>query len=167
MQSFYLCLCSIRLHYRKDKKKSLKAPFVSLQARSNSAPPPLPPPNFYKPCLNLACVRSSLNPHLATLVLMWLSHNLSTQSTASAQRTDERTRGWAEAQIPLWFSSSTGRYRVLPWHAKISRYLTGRLSRCTQYLLFTNCILTPNLAECSFAVDGWMTKSKTTADTIY
>lgn len=165
MQSFYLCLCSIRLHYRKDKKKSLKAPFVSPQARSNSAS--ASPPHFYKPCLNLACVRSSLNPHLATLVLMWLSRNLSTQSTASAQRTDERTRGWAEAQIPLWFSSSTGRYRVLPWHAKISCYLTGWLSRCTQYLLFTACILTPNLAECSFAVDGWMTKSKTTADTIY
>lgn len=42
------------------------------------------------------------------------------KGTVSTRRTDERTRGWAGAQIPLWFRSSTGRYSALPWHAKIS-----------------------------------------------
>lgn len=52
--------------------------------------------------------------------LLWLSCNLSAQRTVSTHRTDERTRGWADAQIPLWFNSSTRGYSALPWQAKIS-----------------------------------------------
>lgn len=85
---FYLCLCSIRLHYRKDKKTSLKA-FCFLQACATSAPASTP---FFKACLNLARAQRSLNPHLASLVLLSLFHNLSTQSTASALRPDENKR---------------------------------------------------------------------------
>ena len=73
------------------------------------------------PFWNPRWFKSSLNPRLSSPPAycdcpVTFLH----KGTVSTHRADERTRGWAGAQIPLWFKSSTGRYSALPWHAKIS-----------------------------------------------
>lgn len=77
-----------------------------------------PPPSFWNP----RWFKSSLNPRLSSPPPAYCDCPVTFlhKGTVSTRRTDERTRGWAGAQIPLWFRSSTGRYSALPWHAKIS-----------------------------------------------